>query len=202
MFDIGFSELLLIFVIGLIVLGPQKLPIAIRTVVSWIRALRNMATNVQNELAQELKLQELQDSIKKAEALNVTKFAPELAKTVEDLKASAAKMQSELHQQGKALTTQLEPNNATPTQTSAERLQADTQAENAEEDDSQLTFETATESQLDLSSYDPLADPAGESPVSETVSLKPEQASCQVNNLSSNSTNNKQQSTHQQSSSS
>ncbi|AWX15501.1 twin-arginine translocase subunit TatB [Mergibacter septicus] len=202
MFDIGFSELLLIFVIGLIVLGPQKLPIAIRTVVSWIRALRNMATNVQNELAQELKLQELQDSIKKAEALNVTKFAPELAKTVEDLKASAAKMQSELHQQGKALTTQLEPNNATPTQTSAERPQADTQAENAEEDDSQLTFETATESQLDLSSYDPLADPAGESPVSETVSLKLEQASSQANNLSSNSTNNKQQSTHQQSSSS
>ncbi len=33
MFDIGFSELLLVFVIGLIVLGPQRLPVAVKTVV-------------------------------------------------------------------------------------------------------------------------------------------------------------------------
>ena len=32
MFDIGFSELLLVFVIGLIVLGPQRLPVAEKTV--------------------------------------------------------------------------------------------------------------------------------------------------------------------------
>ncbi len=30
MFDIGFSELLLVFVIGLIVLGPQRLPVAVK----------------------------------------------------------------------------------------------------------------------------------------------------------------------------
>lgn len=55
MFDIGFSELLLVFVIGLIVLGPQRLPVAVKTVASWIRTLRSLATTVQNELAQELK---------------------------------------------------------------------------------------------------------------------------------------------------
>lgn len=65
MFDIGFSELVLVFVIGLIVLGPQRLPVAVKTVVGWIRAIRSLAANVQNELAQELKLQELQDSLKK-----------------------------------------------------------------------------------------------------------------------------------------
>ena len=43
MFDIGFSELLLVFVIGLIVLGPQRLPVAVKTVVSWIRTLRSLA---------------------------------------------------------------------------------------------------------------------------------------------------------------
>ena len=57
MFDIGFSELLLVFVIGLIVLGPQRLPVAVKTVVGWIRTLRSLATTVQNELAG-LKLQE------------------------------------------------------------------------------------------------------------------------------------------------
>lgn len=65
MFDIGFSELLLVFVIGLIVLGPQRLPVAVKTVASWIRTLRSLATTVQNELAQELKLQEFQESLKR-----------------------------------------------------------------------------------------------------------------------------------------
>ena len=63
MFDIGFSELLLVFVIGLIVLGPQRLPVAVKTVVGWIRTLRSLATTGQNELAQELKLQEFQESL-------------------------------------------------------------------------------------------------------------------------------------------
>ena len=42
-----FSELLLVFVIGLIVLGPQRLPVAVKTVVGWIRTLRSLATTVQ-----------------------------------------------------------------------------------------------------------------------------------------------------------
>ena len=45
MFDIGFSELLLVFIIGLVVLGPQRLPVAVKTVAGWIRALRSLATN-------------------------------------------------------------------------------------------------------------------------------------------------------------
>ncbi|MDP1177683.1 Sec-independent protein translocase protein TatB, partial [Klebsiella pneumoniae] len=61
MFDIGFSELLLVFVMGLIVLGPQRLPVAVKTVVGWIRTFRSLATTVQTELAQELKLQEFQE---------------------------------------------------------------------------------------------------------------------------------------------
>lgn len=97
MFDIGFSELVLIFIVGLVVLGPQKMPIAIRTVMEWIRTIRGLAANVQNELAQELKLQELKDSIKKAEALNLSSLSPELSKTVEELKQSAQQMQESLN---------------------------------------------------------------------------------------------------------
>ncbi|WP_294084573.1 Sec-independent protein translocase protein TatB [uncultured Actinobacillus sp.] len=97
MFDIGFSELVLIFIVGLVVLGPQKMPIAIRTVMGWVRTIRGLAANVQNELAQELKLQELKDSIKKAEALNLSSLSPELSKTVEELKQSAQQMQESLN---------------------------------------------------------------------------------------------------------
>ena len=96
MFDIGFSELVLLMVVGLVVLGPKRLPVAIRTVMSWVKTIRGLAANVQNELKQELKLQELQDSIKKAESLNLQTLSPELSKMVEELKAQADKMKAEL----------------------------------------------------------------------------------------------------------
>lgn len=99
MFDIGFFELILVFIVGLVVLGPQRLPMAIRTVMGWVQTIRGMAANVQNELNQELKLQELQESIKKAEHLNLKALSPELAQTVEDLKVSADKMKANLEQQ-------------------------------------------------------------------------------------------------------
>lgn len=98
MFDIGFFELALIFVIGLVVLGPKRLPVAIRTVMGWIATVRSLANNVQNELKQELKLQELQESIKKAEQFNLQQLSPELGKTVEELKASADKLRTELEE--------------------------------------------------------------------------------------------------------
>lgn len=97
MFDVGFSELVLIMVVGLVVLGPKRMPIAIRTVMGWISTIRGLAANVQNELSQELKLQELKESIKKAEELNLSSLSPELNKTVEDLKSSATQLQDSIH---------------------------------------------------------------------------------------------------------
>ena len=108
MFDIGFSEIVLVCIVGLVVLGPQRLPVAIRTVMGWVRTIRGLATNVQNELKQELKLQELQDSIKKAESLNLKALSPELGKTVEELKASADKLRSELEQKANETNTTLQ----------------------------------------------------------------------------------------------
>ena len=108
MFDIGLSEIVLVCIVGLVVLGPQRLPVAIRTVMGWIRTIRGLAANVQNELKQELKLQELQDSIKKAESLNLKALSPELGKTVEELKASADKLRSELEQKANETNTTLQ----------------------------------------------------------------------------------------------
>lgn len=92
MFDIGFGELLLVFVIGLIVLGPQRLPVAVKTVAGWVRALRSLATTVQNELAQELKLQEFQDSLKKVEKASMDNLSPELKASMEELREAAESM--------------------------------------------------------------------------------------------------------------
>lgn len=98
MFDIGFSELVLVFVIGLIVLGPQRLPVAVKTVVGWIRAIRSLAANVQNELAQELKLQELQDSLKKVEEAGRGTLSPELKQSMEELRKTADSMKRSVQQ--------------------------------------------------------------------------------------------------------
>lgn len=92
MFDIGFSELLLIFVIGLVVLGPQRLPVAVKTLLGWVRALRSLATSVQNDLAQELKLQELQDSLKKVESASQHHLTAELKSSMDDLRKAAEAM--------------------------------------------------------------------------------------------------------------
>ena len=108
MFDIGFSEIVLLMLIGLIVLGPKRLPVAIRTVMGWIKTVRGLAANVQNELKQELKLQELQESIKKAEQLNLKTLSPELGKTVEELKEQAKKIKTELEQKATTAGTTVE----------------------------------------------------------------------------------------------
>ena len=92
MFDIGFGELLLVYVIGLVVLGPQRLPVAVRTVAGWVRALRSLATTVQNELAQELKMQEFQDSLKKVEKASLDNLTPELKASMDELRQAAESM--------------------------------------------------------------------------------------------------------------
>ncbi|WP_340615197.1 Sec-independent protein translocase protein TatB [Xenorhabdus thailandensis] len=95
MFDIGFSELLLVMIIGLVVLGPERLPIAVKTVAGWIRVLRSLAANVQNELAQELKLQELQDTLKKMEEkADLQSLSPELKASMEELKEAAESLKN------------------------------------------------------------------------------------------------------------
>lgn len=92
MFDIGFSELLLVFVIGLIVLGPQRLPVAVKTVVGWIRTLRSLATTVQNELAQELNCRSSVESLKKVEKASLNNLTPELKASMDELREAAESM--------------------------------------------------------------------------------------------------------------
>nr|WP_314738783.1 Sec-independent protein translocase protein TatB [uncultured Haemophilus sp.] len=145
MFDIGFSELVLVFIVGLVVLGPQRLPIAIRTVMGWVRTIRGLAANVQNELAQELKLQELKDSIKKAEELNLSSLSPELSKTVEELKQSAQQMQANLNS-AKEEITKLSDEQVAEIQAKIEaesQSQAAKTTENAQADDVQKNAENA-----------------------------------------------------------
>jgi len=58
-FDIGFSELLVIAVVALVVLGPERLPKAARCAGLWVRRARNQWDSVKQELERELQAEEI-----------------------------------------------------------------------------------------------------------------------------------------------
>lgn len=89
MFDIGFWEIVLISVIGLIVLGPERLPIAIRSVMRWINTAKSMANSVKAEISHELKLHEMNENISKAGKHGVSDLAPELKQSIDEIKQTA-----------------------------------------------------------------------------------------------------------------
>jgi len=59
MFDIGFAEILLIGVVALIVLGPEKLPTAVRAVGLWVGRAKRAVSGIQSEISEELRLDEM-----------------------------------------------------------------------------------------------------------------------------------------------
>ena len=63
MFDIGFLELLVIAVIALIVLGPERLPVAIKVVAVWIGRLRRSFQSIRQEIEKEINADEIRREI-------------------------------------------------------------------------------------------------------------------------------------------
>lgn len=88
MFDIGFSELLVIGVVALIVIGPQKLPRVARTVGHLMGRLQRYVADVKADINREVELEELRkmrDSMQKAASEMQSSFDSTLNKTADDL---------------------------------------------------------------------------------------------------------------------
>ncbi|MGO1542155.1 MAG: Sec-independent protein translocase protein TatB [Luteimonas sp.] len=66
MFDFGFSELVVIAVVALIVLGPERLPKAARFAGLWVRRARAQWHSVRSELEREMATDELKQSLQDA----------------------------------------------------------------------------------------------------------------------------------------
>lgn len=63
MFDLGFSELLIVAVVALVVLGPQRLPKAARFAGLWVRKARAQWYSVKSEFEREMAAEDLKRSI-------------------------------------------------------------------------------------------------------------------------------------------
>lgn len=59
MFDIGFPELLLVSVVALLVLGPERLPEALRTLGLWLGRMRRSFSRVKVEIEREIGMDEI-----------------------------------------------------------------------------------------------------------------------------------------------
>lgn len=64
MFDIGFAELLLIGVVGLLVVGPEQLPGTVRTVLAWVNRFRRSFDQIRTEVRRELHNDEVMQKLK------------------------------------------------------------------------------------------------------------------------------------------
>ena len=78
MFDIGFGEIVLIAVLALVVLGPEKFPTAIKTLGMWIGKAKRTINGIQSEISEELRLDEIKRSV------SITK--EELTQELDELK--------------------------------------------------------------------------------------------------------------------
>ncbi|MEP0357522.1 MAG: Sec-independent protein translocase protein TatB [Paraglaciecola sp.] len=93
MFDIGFFEILFIAVIALLVLGPERLPGAIRSTLKTVRSIKGMANGFRQEVEQQFKIHELHENLKKAEEQSLENLSPELQKSVDELRDAAKSVQ-------------------------------------------------------------------------------------------------------------
>lgn len=83
MFDIGWSELLVIGVVALVVIGPKDLPKALSTLGKWMARARSMAREFQNnvdDMVRQAELDELREQVQKARNFNLT---DELEKSID-----------------------------------------------------------------------------------------------------------------------
>jgi sec-independent protein translocase protein TatB len=86
MFDVSFSELVLILVVGLLVFGPEKLPEVIRSVSAWIGKLRRGFNQIRNEIEREVGIDELKREIHNQSIIDSFKDVhDELRTTQQDL---------------------------------------------------------------------------------------------------------------------
>ena len=116
MFDVGFSELLIIAVVALLVLGPERLPKAARFVGLWVRRARAQWYSVKAELERELASEELQRSLKNP----LADLEPQMKSLETDLRKELQELQ-ELDPTRPEARTDAQPVEAPPTESPAQK---------------------------------------------------------------------------------
>ena len=100
MLDIGFTELLLVAVIALVVLGPERLPQAIKVTAYWVGKIRRSFQSVKDELEREIGADEIKRQIhNEAVMKELSKARDQFQSEVRDLEQSVNLKSAPLQQE-------------------------------------------------------------------------------------------------------
>ena len=92
MFDIGFSELLVIAVIALVVMGPERLPETVRSISLWIGRMKQMLSSARQELENEVGMDEIRRQLQNEKIMRDLDAAKEnIETTITDTQAAIDK---------------------------------------------------------------------------------------------------------------
>ena len=91
MFEVGFSELLLVALVALLVLGPERLPVAARTAGLWIGRLKRSFNSIKDEVARELGADEIRQQLHNEKILELEReMRKNLQNTADDRSTAEA----------------------------------------------------------------------------------------------------------------
>ena len=83
MFDIGWSEMLIIAVVTLVVLGPKELPHALKAFSHWMRAARKLGAEFQSGVNEIVREAELEDAKRELQKLNTNSISHKIEKALD-----------------------------------------------------------------------------------------------------------------------
>jgi sec-independent protein translocase protein TatB len=98
MFDIGFPELLIVSVVALLVIGPERLPETVRTLALWVGRLKRGLASIKLEIEQEIGADEIRRQLHNESIMkelertkdDLNEVVNDTRDTVSDLKQAAA----------------------------------------------------------------------------------------------------------------
>jgi sec-independent protein translocase protein TatB len=97
MFDVGFWELIIIAVVALLVIGPERLPGVARTAGKWVGRARRFLGSVKSDIERELKADELRRILEEQQKNNpLDEIIEESDGAVRDMKKGAQRVKSEV----------------------------------------------------------------------------------------------------------
>jgi len=93
MFDIGFWEIMLIAVVALVVVGPERLPRVIRVTGLWIGRANASIQSVRSEISRELRADEIRRAINQPEDIPIVReiLSPEIKQSNTDKEEESKK---------------------------------------------------------------------------------------------------------------
>ena len=162
MFEIGASELFLVAIVALIVLGPERLPKAARFVGLWVRRARAQWYSVRSELERELATEELQRTMR------------ESRDSVSDIAAEIRSADADMRREFDALRQDVERTDGTSDQTPADGTMLPLSASQRHASQRHASQQLASQqdaAQQDAPPYDP--PPLGVSTHSESTQNEP-----------------------------